>query len=404
MDVNPPRGCLLFEKFSSGIGIALRSGAAPLALGLRLANRPGIRTYDQIPEKRWGIRLATKAVLDEIFFATELATAPLVARADLSRIAQEVADATHLFQQRGWFGDPAAYHRTPGRPKSVATLRARSSFVDYQHLTFESSYEPRIGEPGRERWLSYESNHIAHAWLLEHKGAPRPWLVCVPGYRMGTPLVDFTGFRARWLHGALGLNVAIPVMPLHGPRQRGRRGGDGYLTGDFLDTLHAQAQSVWDVRRLLAWLRHEKKPQKLAVHGVSLGGYTVALLASLEKKLDCVIAGVHAADFLRMIRAMAPDFLLRAAGRVGLVLEEVEQLFAVISPLAIPPKVPFRSRYLYAGLDDRLATPDHAFSLWHHWDRPRSVWYQGGHVSYLWEKDVKALLGEALTDCGLVSR
>ena len=239
--------------------------------------------------------------------------------------------------------------------------------------------------------------------MLEHEGDPRPWVVCVPGYRMGSPLVDFTGFRARWLHRKLGLNIAIPVMPLHGPRQQGRRGGDGFLTGDFLDTLHAQSQGVWDVRRLIAWLRDEKKPQKLAVHGVSLGGCTVALLASLEKNLDCVIAGVPATDFLRMLRANAPAFLLRAAEKAGIAFEDIERLFQVISPLAIPPKAPFRSRYLYAGLADRLATPDHALALWHHWDRPRSVWYQGSHVSFMWERDVKDLLGEALTDCGLIT-
>lgn len=402
--MNTPQGDGgLFEKVASGFTIALRSSMAPLAVSYRLANGRDDGANDQIPAKRWGIGLATKAALDEVFFATEFVTAPLIAPADLSRIAGEVADATELFEKRGWLGAPAKYHRTPPRPKSVACVPARSPLGNYQHLTFESGYEPYVGEPGRERWASYEGNHTAHAWLLEHEGEPRPWVVCVPGYRMGSPTVDFTGFRTRWLHRKLGLNVAIPVMPLHGPRQKGRRGGDGFLTGEFLDTLHAQSQGIWDVRRLLAWLREEKKPPKLAAHGVSLGGYTVALLASLEKNLDCVIAGIPASNFLTMIRAIAPSFLLRAASRVGLALEDVERLFEVISPLAAPPLVPFQRRYLYAGLVDRLTTPDHAFALWHHWNRPRSVWYQGGHVSYIWETDVKSLLIEALTDCGLVA-
>ena len=85
---------------------------------------------------------------------------------------------------------------------------------------------PHPGEPGRERWLAYEANRTGHAWLLKHPGPPRPWLVCVPGYRMGRPAVDFTGFRAGWLYKTLGLNVAIPVIPLHGPRRVGSRLGN----------------------------------------------------------------------------------------------------------------------------------------------------------------------------------
>ena len=109
--------------------------------------------------------------------------------------------------------------------------------------------------PVATRWLGYERNRTAHAWLLRHPGPPRPWLVCVHGYRMGFPLADFTGFPAAWFHHELGLNVAFPVLPLHGPRKIGLRTGDGFLSGDYLDTIHLQTQAVWDIRRLIRWLR-----------------------------------------------------------------------------------------------------------------------------------------------------
>ena len=108
---------------------------------------------------------------------------------------------------------------------------------------------------------------------------------------MGRVSVDFTGFRVRWLHRELGLNVAIPVMPLHGPRSQGRRGGDGFLSGNFVDTVHAQTQAAWDVRRLIDWLRSFGAPA-VGIHGVSLGGYTAALVASLDPKLDCAVVGI----------------------------------------------------------------------------------------------------------------
>jgi len=217
---------------------------------------------------------------------------------------------------------------------------------------------------------------------------------------MGRPVVDFTGFRARWLHRTLGLNVAIPVLPLHGPRSIGWRGGDGFLTGDFVDTVHAQAQAIWDVRRLIGWLRSHGTPA-VGAYGVSLGGYTAALLASLEENLDCVIAGIPAADFVRLMRAHVPEFLMRAASRIGFSFENAERLLRVVSPLALPPLVPRDRRFLFAGLADHLAPPDHARDLWLHWQRPRVTWYHGSHLSFLWEPEVESLVREAVAATGL---
>ncbi len=354
-----------------------------------------------MPPARWGVSLASKAALDEFFFASELVLATFVPGRERERVRREMAEAADFYEARGWLEDPARYHLAPPPLESVQLEEPRRRVAHYRHLRFESGYEPHEGEPGRERWLGYEANRTAHAWLLEHPGRPRPWVVCVPGYRMGHPVVDFAGFRTRWLHRKLGLNVAIPVMPLHGPRRLGWRGGDGFFSGDFLDTIHAQTQAVWDVRRLIGWLR-EKKATAVAAQGVSLGGYTTALLASLERDLDCVIVGVPAADFPQLLRSNAPPVLLRAVQKIGFSLEDIERVLRVVSPLAIPPRIARERLYLYAGIADRLASPDHAMALWNHWDRPRVAWYQGSHVSFLWEKDVKALLEEALSEWELI--
>jgi hypothetical protein len=372
-------------------------------MGLRWAGRQASLDSSEMPAPRWGLSLLSKAALDEFFFATELVLATFVSGRERERVGREVIEAGELYRERGWLADPRRFHRSPPPLENARVEKARRFVAPsaYRHLRFESSYEPHAEEPGRERWLGYRANRTAHAWLLEHPGGPRPWVVCVPGYRMGHPIVDFAGFRTRWLHRGLGLNVAIPVMPLHGPRRVGRRGGDGFFSGDFLDTIHAQAQAVWDVRRLIGWLRG-RHATAVAAQGVSLGGYTTALLACLEPDLDCVIVGVPAADFLQLLRSNAPPVLLRAVARLGFSLDDIERVLRVISPLAMPPRVPRKRLYLYAGLADRLASPDHAMALWNHWKKPRVAWYQGSHVSYLWEKDVKVLLEEALTDCGLI--
>ncbi|MEE9607832.1 MAG: alpha/beta hydrolase [Myxococcota bacterium] len=393
----------MLEAIAYGMGIALRTGATPFVLGARLAGRARATDYKGVPTARGGLALASKIALDEIFFASEVVSATFVSLRDRRRIAEEVEQAVEFYARWGWLEDPARYHVAPPRLASVRTRRHRARWFSYQHLRFDSDYEPHAGEPGRARWLSYDANHTAHAWVLQHDDRPRPWLICVPGYRMGQPFIDLAGFRARWLHRTLGLNVAIMVMPLHGPRRVGRRGGDGFFSGDFVDTVHAQAQAVWDVRRLAGWLRDQGAPA-VGAYGVSLGGYTTALLACLEEQLDCVVVGIPAVDFVRLLRSHTPQFLQRAAERIGFSFERVEQLLRVVSPLALKPLVPRERRFLYAGVADRLASPDHARDLWHHWDKPRVTWYQGSHVSYLWEKDVKALLREAFWTSGMLPR
>ena len=380
--------------------LALRLGVAPFVLGVRWARRRSRCPRPDIPLPRRGPAVAFKVALDELLYATELISATIVSRRDHPRIAREIEEAVSLFEARGWLDDPARYHRTPPPLEPIRLDDVRVPGLAYRHLQFASDYEPHSDEPGRERWLGYVANRTAHAQLLMHPGRPRPWLVCIPGYRMGTPLVDFAGFRARWLHRTLGLNVAIPVLPLHGLRRMGRRSGDGFFSGDFLDTLHAQAQAVWDTRRLIRWLRGREAPA-VGAYGVSLGGYTTALLASLEE-LDCVIAGVPATDFVQLLRTHAPAILFRDAAQAGFSFERAERMLRTVSPLAMSPRVPREHRFLYAGRADHLATPDHAYDLWEHWERPRMVWYHGGHVSFVWEPEVAALVREGVSAGGLL--
>lgn len=382
------------------LDLALRSLITPGLLAARwLSPRPRSEG-DDVPSFPTSIGLAVKMALDEVFFLTEVISARITSYADLDRVRTEVSAAVDLYDERGWLTDPITYHPTPAAADPVEVSAMRALGLHFRHIAFESGYAPHPQEPGRARWLGYEANRTAHAWVLEHPGPPRPWLVCVPGYRMGHPMVDFTGFPAAWLHGNHGLNVVIPVMPLHGPRRIGWRSGDGFLSGDYLDTVHMQSQAVWDVRRLVRWLRAGGAPA-VGVYGVSLGGYTTALLAALEPELACVIAGIPVACYVSALRWNLPAFVLGLAERAGVSWSEIERLCRVISPLALPAVVPHERRYLYAALGDRLASPEDARALWHHWGRPRVLWYGGSHVSFMWERQIRTLLEEAFAACGL---
>jgi len=384
------------------IDLVLRSVLTPGVLAARWAGLAMVPDLADVPKTRLSLGLATKMALDEFFLMTEVLSAKLVSVRDRDRIGGELAAALDFFETRGFLAAPGRYHLDP-EPLEPATLHpATSRGLHYHHLTFPSGYEPHAGEPGRERWLGYERNRTAHAWLLQHPGKPRPWLVCVHGYRMGFPLADFLGFPAAWFHHELGLNVAFPVLPLHGPRKMGVRTGDGFLSGDYLDTIHLQTQAVWDIRRLIAWLRAEEG-MPVGVYGISLGGYTSTLLASLEDDLACAIAGIPASCYVGLTRWVLPAWLLRLAEYAGVTLDGIERLVRVISPLAFAPRVPWDRRFLYAATGDRLVPPATVRELWEHWGRPRLDWYEGSHTSFGWEATVQELLQDALARSGLLA-
>jgi len=145
-----------------------------------------------------------------------------------------------------------------------------------------------------------------------------------------------------------------------------------------LDTVHAEAQSVWDLRRVLGWIRAQGAPA-IAVHGVSLGGYNAALLAGIEGDLACVIAGIPPVDLARLVWTHAGPAVVRSLEQAGIARDDVAELYRVVSPLAVEPKTPAGGRAIYAGIGDRLVSADHPRDLWAHWGHPRIVWTQSGH-------------------------
>ncbi len=399
---------LLPGIFVLGLGAALflflLSAAAFVACGaLSLRLEP---PCEKVPEPIPSLALAAKVALDEALLATMQVTVSTPSAADAERIPAEVDAARAYFDSRGWIEKPAEYHRTP-LPLEAPQIRQAQVWgprgrVQFEALSFESEYEPEREEPGRERWLSYANNRSAHAWVLRHRDRDRPWLMCIHGYQMGSPFWDLRAFDTRYYHEELGLNMVLPVLPLHGPRKLGRRSGNGFLSGDPLDTVHAEAQAIWDIRRLLSWVRSQGSPA-VGVHGLSLGAYTTALLASLDDGLACAILAVPPADLANLLWRHGPVLQVQHREHRGVVHDEVAELFRVISPLALEPVIPLERRAIYGGVSDRLVPPEQVHALWEHWDRPAIEWYQGAHLTGMFDSSVRNLLETTLRESGLVA-
>ena len=386
----------------AGLGTGLLliglSAASFVAAGL-VAVRHEPR-HDDVPDPEASLRLGAEVAVDEALLATMTLSLPHTDLGDLPRLRREVHAARELFRDRGWLEKPLGYHVQPPPLERPQLERRRAHGLDFEHLRFESGYEPRPEEPQRERWLALARNRTAHAWVVRHADPGRPWLVCIHGYQMGAPMIEFAAFEAERLHRAFGLNLLFPVLPLHGPRKEGRRSGDGYLAGDPLDTLRAVTNALWDLRRLLSWVRAQGGT-RIGVHGLSLGGFHTALLASLDGDLACAIPGIPLADVSRVVWRHGPPLRIRHFERNGVVHEEVSEVLRVVAPLSLEPLVPHERRYLYAAVADRLVPADQVRDLWAHWGRPRIVWYQGGHVTFRLHREVRELVDGALAEAGL---
>jgi hypothetical protein len=385
---------------AAAAALLVLSAASFLAAGyLAIGQEP---VPEGVPEPRIGPGMAARAAEDEFSMCTiVLTTWPLSVGGRAARIGQELEEALVIFDEKGWLENPAGYHRDPPLLAEVNSGDRRHPENGFEHLTFESSYEPWVGEPGRDRWLSYEGNRTAHAWALRHPGGSRPWLVCLHGIRMGSPRADVAFFHPDYLHRELGLNLLLPVLPIHGPRRVGPVSGDRILSGDAMDSLHAASQAVWDARRLVPWLRHNEGAPAVGVIGHSLGGYAAALLSCLVDGLDCVIVGNPAVDPSRLFWRNALSLATRYLKTAGVTEEKMGALLRPISPLALEPLVEHGGRAIFAGVADRVVPAAEAETLWRHWEEPRIVWYQGTHRDFLGTAEGRTLVTTALRDAGV---
>jgi len=315
----------------------------------------------------------------------------------LVEVAQDLRAAAERHLELGWVREPHRAHLTPPalEKPSLTPTRIRGA-GQLEHLRFESEYQPNDPEI-RDDYLAQHRNRIAHAYLWRHPSGPRPTLICIHGYRMGRISLDARAWDVDWLHRRLGLDVAAVVLPFHGPRAIRRRSGAGFLDTHPLWTNAAFGQAIWELRRLTGWLRGQGAPL-LGVYGLSLGGYTAALFASIESRLSCAITMVPVVSLTSMIQRDLSEQKRLAGEALGVTEEVLEQAWAPHAPLCHTPKVAKAGRLIVAGLADRICTPDQAQALFEHWERPAIHWFPGTHLVPIGRRATRARMERHLRE------
>ena len=369
----------------------------------------GASRFREVPPLQPRLGLVGETMLDRSFTLATSLMMGVPRPEEVRRQNEEAVEMRGFLRAEGYLEQPELYHATPPplledeTELEPAGVWLGPSHWRYEELRFPSGYEPPVGAPGRERWLAHPQNGQALAYVFEHEGRPRPWVVGVHGFSMGTPLINSVGFPLRMLHERLGLNVVLPVLPLHGERTTARFSGAEVMGPDYVQMVHLFSQATWDVRRVLSWVR-ERGAQKVGLYGISMGAYVSSLVAAFEDDLEALAVSIPMVDFATSAQDNMPWVMQRYDEALELEWELLRELTHVVSPLNFTPRLPKNRRFIYAGIADRIVRPPQPRALWRHWGEPEIEWFSGGHVLGIFDRGLEPFLEQALRQSGLVYR
>ncbi|MEI7891643.1 MAG: alpha/beta hydrolase family protein [Myxococcales bacterium] len=275
-------------------------------------------------------------------------------------------------------------------------VRAMPDHVQVWDASWASRFEP-FAESVRDKYLANEANHTAVARLFL-ASKPRPAVVLVHGYSAGQWRVEERVWPLRWLLRR-GLDVALVVLPFHALRAKTDSGRfPPWPSRDPRITNEGFGQAVYDIRALLGWLgRRGAGP--IGMMGMSLGGYTTALMATLQPDLAFavpVIPLASLADFARDHGKLPPG----AEGDEQHAM--LEAIHRVVSPLARPSLLVPEQVLVIGARQDRITPVQHAERLASHFQVPL-VRFDGAHLVHVGIGDAYRAVGRMLNDLGIVT-
>lgn len=274
----------------------------------------------------------------------------------------------------GFFGAPQVPDVTRARARlSAASARGRT----VEDLRYPSPHVPYFGEVG-ERFAAFEANRQVHARRILAGPLPaRTAIVLVHGYLGGSLGAEewvwpVEAFSRR------GVDVVLAVLPFHGNRHDGGLSRPPRWPGpDLTFALEGFRQVVADLRALVAWLRQAEGYAHVGMMGMSLGGFSTALLATVEPQLSFAVPYIPLASVADWSRDAGQ--LPGNAGQRDEIHRLLEDAHALISPLRRPRVVPRERCFVAVAERDAITPMSHGARIAQHFDVPLEV-FPGGHI------------------------
>lgn len=274
----------------------------------------------------------------------------------------------------------------------------------HSHLEFDTPYRP-VHRIYASEYRRYDRLDTVHLFSWTHARPAPASILVTHGWGVGRKQIHEWEFGIDHLFRELGLDVYYYVMPFHWLRRpsKARFSGELHPSPNLMRTNEAFIQTAIELRTALRWIK-SRSPGPLGMMGSSLGGYTTALLASIEDSLDFAIPVLPPASLsdLFWIEGQG-DPVLRKVSEMGMTRERFAAAWALHCPLTYAPKVPWRARFIVAAEGDNLIKAEHTDALWEHWGRPRRYAFAGGHILQVFRTDYHREIGRFLAELGVVS-
>ena len=284
------------------------------------------------------------------------------------------------------FPAPTVAPRVSTRPANPLASWIANGAV--HNIQFDSSFQA-INPALREQRSSYARNNVVHAQHWVHGDGPRPTLCLIHGFMGSAYLFNGLFFSLPWFFKS-GYDVLLYTLPFHGRRaeQNSPYSGYGYFADGMAGFAEAMAQAVHDFRSVIDYLE-STGVDRIALTGMSLGGYTSALIAGVDDRIQAVIPNVPVVTPEAAFDDWFPaNMLVRLGNRLTHVdKQKSDAATRFHSPLNYAPLVPKERRLIIAGLGDKLAPPQQAEILWRHWDRCAFHWFPGNHILHVSQPD-----------------
>src|SRR5690625_4686424 len=216
--------------------------------------------------------------------------------------------------------DPARSFPAPTALPRIAARRAnplaeRVARGTVENVAFHSGFEA-VHPAMRDTWHGLSRNNIARFQHWRHDDGPRPTLCVIHGFMGSAYLFNGLFFALPWFYRS-GYDVVLFTLPFHGRRAEKHSpfSGYGYCSHGMSGFAEAMAQAVYDFRSVVDYLEHTGV-DRIALTGLSLGGYTSALLAAVEPRLQAVIPNVPVVSVDAEIRDWFPANMVMRGGQL----------------------------------------------------------------------------------------
>ena len=182
-----------------------------------------------------------------------------------------------------------------------------------------------------------------------------------------------------------GTSALFLKMPYYGPRRQPDL-PNRMISPDPKETVAGMKQAVLDIRRGVAWLaaREEVDAEQLGIFGISLGGITGALAATVEPRISKACLMLAGGDVAQVAWTSPEMGKLRGKWvENGGTKESFFELLKAVDPVTYSARMKGRQVLMLNASRDEVIPKACTESLWKAFGEPEIVWYDAGHYSVM---------------------